>query len=73
LYDTYEHFTKWRDPGLIYGVSLAQVAGRATLRLANAERLPFEFGGFADNIQLYVDQLEDLANSMRGKYNYSKC
>ena len=65
LYDTYEHFTKWRDPGLIYGVSLAQVAGRATLRLANAERLPFEFGGFADNIQLYVDQLEDLANSMR--------
>jgi N-acetylated-alpha-linked acidic dipeptidase len=35
LYDTYEHYTTWRDPGLIYGVSLAQVAGRATLRLAD--------------------------------------
>jgi N-acetylated-alpha-linked acidic dipeptidase len=65
LYDTYEHYTTWRDPGLIYGVSLAQVAGRATLRLANSERLPFEFKGFADNIDLYVNELEDLADTMR--------
>ncbi len=65
LYDTYEHFTTWRDPGLVYGVSLAQVAGRATLRLANAPRLPFEFQGFADNIALYVEELEELAETMR--------
>ena len=65
LYDTYEHFTTWRDPGLVYGVSLAQVAGRATLRLANAPRLPFEFQGFADNIALYVTELEELADTMR--------
>ncbi len=65
LYDTFEHFTTWRDPGLVYGVSLAQVAGRATLRLANAPRLPFEFQGFADNIALYVTELEELADTMR--------
>ncbi len=65
LYDTYEHFTTWRDPGLVYGVSLAQVVGRATLRLANAPRLPFEFQGFADNIALYVEELEALADQMR--------
>ena len=65
LYDTYEHYTTWRDPNLIYGVSLAQVAGRATLRLANSERLPFEFKGFADNIDLYIGELEELADSMR--------
>ena len=65
LYDTYEHFTTWRDPGLVYGVSLAQVVGRATLRLANAPRLPFEFQGFADNIALYVKELEELADTMR--------
>jgi len=65
LYDTYEHFTTWRDPGLVYGEALAQVAGRATLRLANAPRLPFEFNGLADNIQLYITELEELADKRR--------
>lgn len=65
LYDTYEHYTRWRDPGLTYGVTLAQVAGRATLRLANAPRLPFEFLGFADNVEMYIDELESLAANMR--------
>lgn len=65
LYDTYEHFIKFNDPGLAYGATLAKVTGRATLRLANAPRLPFEFGGFADNIALYVDQLQELADKMR--------
>ena len=65
LYDTYEHYTTWVDPGLAYGVALAQAAGRATLRMANAPGLPFEFKGFADNVALYVTELEELADSMR--------
>jgi len=65
LYDTYEHYTTFRDPGMEYGVALAQVAGRATLRLANAPRLPFEFTGLADNISLYIDEIEELSTSMR--------
>ncbi len=65
MYDTYEHYTTWRDPGLVYGVTLSQVAGRAALRLANAPRLPFEFTGLADNIGLYVGELEELAENMR--------
>ena len=65
LYDTYEHHTTWNDPGLIYGETLPKVTGRATLRLANAQRLPFEFIGLADNIALYVSELEELADTMR--------
>ncbi|NOX69246.1 MAG: M28 family peptidase [Gammaproteobacteria bacterium] len=65
LYDTYEHYSTWRDPGLVYGEALAQVAGRATLRLANAPRLPFEFKGLADNISLYITELEELADKRR--------
>jgi N-acetylated-alpha-linked acidic dipeptidase len=65
LYDTYAHYTTWRDPGLAYGVALSQVTGRATLRLANAPRLPFEFARFADNIELYISELEELAQEMR--------
>jgi len=65
LYDTYEHFTRFNDPGLVYTATLAKVTGRATLRLANAPRLPFEFGGFADSISMYVDELQELADNMR--------
>jgi len=65
LYDTYEHHTTWNDPGLVYGQTLPKVTGRATLRLANAQRLPFEFTGLADNISLYVSELEKLADTMR--------
>ena len=65
LYDTYEHYMKFRDPGLVYGATLAKVTARATLRLANAPRLPFEFKGFADNVSLYVSELEELADNMR--------
>jgi len=65
LYDTYEHHTTWNDPGLIYGETLPKVTGRATLRLANAQRLPFEFLSLADNIALYVSELEELADTMR--------
>jgi N-acetylated-alpha-linked acidic dipeptidase len=67
LYDTYEHYTRFRDPGLVYGATLAKVAGRATLRLANAPRLPFEFTGFADNVALYVSELQELADEMRSQ------
>jgi N-acetylated-alpha-linked acidic dipeptidase len=65
LYDTYEHYTTWVDPGLVYGVALARVAGRATLRMANAQRLPFEFLAFADNVALYIGELTELADKMR--------
>jgi len=65
LYDTYEHYTTWKDPGLVYDATLAKVTGRATLRLANAPRLPFEFKGFVDNVAVYIDEIEKLADDMR--------
>jgi len=67
MYDTYEHYTKWIDPGLVYGKTLAQFAGRATLRLANAPRLPFDFQGFTDNVAGYIEEIEALADGMRDK------
>ena len=65
LYDTYEHYTTWRDPDLVYGATLAKVTARSALRLANAPRLPFEFMGLADNVSLYVTELKELADGMR--------
>lgn len=50
---------------MIYGAALAKVAGRASLRMANAQRLPFEFTGFADNVGLYLTELEELSVKQR--------
>ena len=65
IYDSFDQYTKFMDPTFIYGVALAKTGGRIMLRLANAELLPFEFTGFADNISKYVKGLQDLADKMR--------
>ncbi len=65
LYDTYEHYSRFRDPGFAYAVALAELSGRTTLRLANAEVLPFRFSGLVDNLQLYMEEIETLADTKR--------
>ena len=65
LYDTFEHYSRFGDPGFQYGVALAQTAGRTTLRLANADVLPYHFSTFAGHVASYLDEIEDMAASMR--------
>jgi len=64
-YDTFEHYSRFGDPGFHYGVALAQVAGRTTMRLANADVLPYHFSTFAGHVASYLDEIEDMAASMR--------
>jgi len=66
-FDTYEHYTRFGDPGFEYGVALAQVAGRSTLRLANADVLPYHFMTFAGHVSQYLDEVEDLAATLRSE------
>jgi N-acetylated-alpha-linked acidic dipeptidase len=65
IYDSFEHYTRFGDPGFAYGIALAKVCGHATLRLANAETLPFEFANFTDTIDQYVTEVTKLADTMR--------
>jgi N-acetylated-alpha-linked acidic dipeptidase len=65
IYDSFDHYIKFMDPEFQYGVALAKTGGRIVLRLANADVLPFEFTGFADNINHYVTELKKLADDMR--------
>lgn len=64
-YDSFDHFTRFGDPGLAYGVALASVAGRATLRLANADVIPLRFSNFAERVRGYVGEVEALADRLR--------
>ena len=38
-YDSFDHYTRFGDPGFRYGAALAKTTARATLWLANAEVL----------------------------------
>ncbi|MGD1989669.1 MAG: transferrin receptor-like dimerization domain-containing protein [Pseudomonadales bacterium] len=65
LYDTYAHYTRFRDPGLRYGVALAELNGRATLRLAQAPLLPFEFEGVSAAVDRFLSDLEGATEKQR--------
>lgn len=67
LYDTYEYYRRFGDPDFAYGIALAQTAGRATLRLANADVLPLRFSNFADNVSTYLNQVQELVESRRAE------
>lgn len=64
-YDTFEHYMRFGDPGLKYGVVLAKTVGRVVLRMADADVLPMQFGGFADAIGTYVEELRRTADEQR--------
>ena len=65
IYDSYDHYTRFGDPGFEYGVTLARVAGRATLRLAEADVVPLRLAPFADSVAGYVEEVTQLGEDMR--------
>jgi N-acetylated-alpha-linked acidic dipeptidase len=65
VYDSIAHFERFMDPDYAYGVALAKVGGRAVMRLADADLLPFEFTRAAARIKGYVADVQKVADTMR--------
>jgi len=65
IYDSYDHYSRFGDPGFKYGVALAQTIGRAVLRMADAEVLPFNFKNLHKTVSTYVTELQTLTDQMR--------
>ncbi len=65
IYDSYDHYTRFGDPGFEYGVTLARVAGRVTLRLAEADVVPLRLTPFADSVAKYVEEVTKLGEEMQ--------
>jgi N-acetylated-alpha-linked acidic dipeptidase len=63
IYDDFYWYTHFSDTNFVYGRALAQTAGTAIMRLADADLLPFDFINQADNIKTYVRELEKLLKS----------
>jgi N-acetylated-alpha-linked acidic dipeptidase len=67
IYDSYDHFVKFTDPGFQYEVTLAKTAGKAMMRMANADVLPFDVNSFYKTVADYVDELKALLDNTRNE------
>jgi N-acetylated-alpha-linked acidic dipeptidase len=65
IYDSYDHFVKFTDPGFQYEVALAETAGRAMMRMANADVLPFDVNSFYKTVADYVTDIKILLDNSR--------
>jgi N-acetylated-alpha-linked acidic dipeptidase len=65
VYDSFDHYVRFGDPGFVYGVVLARTIGRIVLRVADAEVLPFRFRPFARAVEQYSNEVHKLAEDMR--------
>ncbi|WP_036602483.1 transferrin receptor-like dimerization domain-containing protein [Olivibacter sitiensis] len=65
IYDNYNHYVRFKDPDFVYGKALAQTAGRAVLRLSQAEVLPFDFEGLHKAVLEYAVEVQSLAKELK--------
>ncbi|HEU4376749.1 MAG TPA: transferrin receptor-like dimerization domain-containing protein [Telluria sp.] len=66
VYDDFYHYTNFSDTEFQYGRALAQTAGSAVIRMADAALMPFEFTDIADTVQTYVKQIKKLLEKKQG-------
>ena len=67
IYDSYDHFIRFKDPGLQYGIALAKTAGRMMLRMANADVLPFDYSILTSTINDYFSEIKTLIDNSRSQ------
>ena len=67
VYDDFYWYTHFADADFVCGRALAQTAGTAVIRLADAELLPFQFSDFSETVSTYVDELEKLSAEQRAQ------
>jgi len=65
IYDDFYWFTHFSDTSFVYGKALAQTVGTTVIRLADAELLPLDFTGLAENIGVWSDEVQKLLADRR--------
>lgn len=65
IYDSYDDYVRFKDPGFAYCLALSQTAGRAVLRMTEADVLPFSFRNLSATINGYVAELMTQVDNMR--------
>ena len=63
IYDDFYWYTHFSDTSFVYGRALAQAAGSAVLRLANADVIPFAYANLSETVKTYATELQQLRDS----------
>ena len=69
IYDDFYWYTHFAEPNFVYGRALAQMAGTAVMRLADADLLPFDPSDSADTVKRYVGELKTELKEKQDKVN----
>jgi N-acetylated-alpha-linked acidic dipeptidase len=64
-YDTFEHHSRFVDPGFVYDAVLAKTTGRMVLRVAVSDAPVQRATSFADAVSTYLDEVKKLADNKR--------
>ncbi len=65
IFDSYDMYERFKDPGSLYGAVMAKTAGHIVLRLANADVLPYNFNDMYTTINEYANELMKKSDEMR--------
>jgi len=65
IYDSWDLYRKFKDTSFQYGVALAETAGHAVLRMADADELPFDFTHLYKAIETYTGELISMMRTNR--------
>jgi N-acetylated-alpha-linked acidic dipeptidase len=65
IYDDFYWYTHFSDTDFSYGRALAQTAGTAVIRLADADLLPYDFKALAEIVHKYLDEVKKLLKNMQ--------
>ena len=65
IYDSYDDYQRFKDPTFDYGVALSKTAGRAALRMADADLLPFDFRSLEKTVSDYIKDLISKTDQLR--------
>jgi N-acetylated-alpha-linked acidic dipeptidase len=64
-YDTFEHHSRFVDPGFVYDALLARTIGRVVLRVADAAAPVQRPSDLADAVAAYLTEIKKLADTER--------
>jgi N-acetylated-alpha-linked acidic dipeptidase len=64
-YDTFEHHSRFVDPGFVYDSLLAKTVGRLVIQVADSEAPLVQAGDFADAVARDVTDVKKLADKKR--------
>ena len=64
-YDSFDHYTRFGDPGFAYGLAESQTVGHMILRITDADVLPLQFTDLAVIYATYAKELHKLAEGTR--------